>query len=88
MSLMVPPSLVEQVEKGPVSDADFVECIRMSLPGGRSPSRQRRRRRPVLRRRGVDDQRPRGQGAPPMRLRQWPQLLRVAPNEQASVPAR
>jgi len=31
-SLIVPPSLVEQVEKGPVADADFVNCIRMSLP--------------------------------------------------------
>ncbi len=32
MSLMVPPSLVELVEQGPVADADLVECIRMSLP--------------------------------------------------------
>jgi hypothetical protein len=32
LSLTVPDALLEQAERGPVSDADFIECIRNSLP--------------------------------------------------------
>jgi hypothetical protein len=34
MSLTVTPDLLEQARSGKVSDADFVECIRTSLPYG------------------------------------------------------
>jgi hypothetical protein len=32
LSLTVPAALLEQAERGPVSDADFIECIKNSLP--------------------------------------------------------
>jgi hypothetical protein len=32
MSLTVPPALLEAAERGPVDDADFVACVRDSLP--------------------------------------------------------
>lgn len=32
MSLTVPPELLEQAERGDVADAEFVRCIRDSLP--------------------------------------------------------
>ncbi|WP_024800505.1 SCO5389 family protein [Nocardia sp. BMG51109] len=32
MSLDVPTALLEQAERGEVSDAEFVECVRTSLP--------------------------------------------------------
>ncbi|WFE30951.1 SCO5389 family protein [Micromonospora sp. WMMD975] len=32
MSLTVPPTLLEAAEAGPVDDADFVACVRDSLP--------------------------------------------------------
>ncbi|MGK5440497.1 SCO5389 family protein [Micromonospora sp. URMC 105] len=32
MSLTVPPALLEAAERGPVDDAEFVSCIRESLP--------------------------------------------------------
>ena len=32
MSLDVPPALLERAEAGPVDDADFVACVRDSLP--------------------------------------------------------
>jgi hypothetical protein len=32
MSLDVPAALVEKAESGPVSDAEFVDCVRRSLP--------------------------------------------------------
>ncbi|MFC3502590.1 SCO5389 family protein [Micromonospora krabiensis] len=32
MSLTVPPSLLDAAERGPVDDADFVACVRDSLP--------------------------------------------------------
>ncbi|MEH1015476.1 SCO5389 family protein [Micromonospora sp. CPCC 206060] len=32
MSLTVPPTLLEAAERGPVDDAEFVACIRDSLP--------------------------------------------------------
>ncbi|MBO4205635.1 SCO5389 family protein [Micromonospora echinofusca] len=32
MSLTVPPTLLEAAERGPVDDAEFVACIRESLP--------------------------------------------------------
>lgn len=32
MSLTVSPDLLSQARTGPVSDADFIECIRTSLP--------------------------------------------------------
>lgn len=32
MSLTVPDSLLEQAQRGPVADAEFIECIRSSLP--------------------------------------------------------
>lgn len=32
MSLTVSPNLLNQAQQGPVSDADFIECIRTSLP--------------------------------------------------------
>ncbi len=32
MSLNVPDSLLEKAQQGPISDDEFVECIRESLP--------------------------------------------------------
>ena len=32
MSLTVPPALLDAAERGEVSDAEFVECVRTSLP--------------------------------------------------------
>ncbi|MGH4014135.1 MAG: SCO5389 family protein [Pseudonocardiaceae bacterium] len=32
MSLTVPPDLLSRAQQGPVSDAEFIECIRTSLP--------------------------------------------------------
>jgi hypothetical protein len=32
MSLEVPTALLEKAEAGPVSDAEFVDCVRQSLP--------------------------------------------------------
>ncbi|MEU6203726.1 SCO5389 family protein [Micromonospora musae] len=32
MSLTVPPALLDAAERGPVDDADFVACVRTSLP--------------------------------------------------------
>ncbi|MEV6369334.1 hypothetical protein FXF53_15700 [Micromonospora sp. WP24] len=32
MSLTVPPALLDAAERGPVDDADFVACVRASLP--------------------------------------------------------
>lgn len=32
MSLDVPTALLERAERGPVDDAEFVECVRASLP--------------------------------------------------------
>lgn len=32
MSLTVPANLLEQARRGPVSDDDFIDCIRRSLP--------------------------------------------------------
>ena len=32
MSLNVPTALLEKAESGPVSDAEFVDCVRRSLP--------------------------------------------------------
>jgi hypothetical protein len=32
MSLTVPQDLLNQAQRGPVSDADFIDCIRTSLP--------------------------------------------------------
>ena len=32
MSLTVPQDLLSQAQRGPVSDADFIDCIRTSLP--------------------------------------------------------
>jgi hypothetical protein len=32
LSLTVPDTLLEQAQHGPVSDADFIECIQNSLP--------------------------------------------------------
>ncbi|MEO3929140.1 SCO5389 family protein [Micromonosporaceae bacterium B7E4] len=32
MSLAVPPALLEAAERGPVDDAEFVACVRDSLP--------------------------------------------------------
>lgn len=32
MSLTVPPDLLSRARSGPVSDAEFIECIRTSLP--------------------------------------------------------
>jgi hypothetical protein len=32
LSLTVPDALLEQAQRGPVSDADFIECIQNSLP--------------------------------------------------------
>ena len=32
MSLTVPPALLDAAESGPLSDADFVACVRDSLP--------------------------------------------------------
>jgi hypothetical protein len=32
LSLTVPDALLEQAQRGPVSDADFIECIKNSLP--------------------------------------------------------
>jgi hypothetical protein len=32
MSLDVPPALLERAQQGEVDDADFVDCVRLSLP--------------------------------------------------------
>ncbi|HTF49322.1 MAG TPA: SCO5389 family protein [Pseudonocardia sp.] len=32
MSLTVPANLLEQAQRGPISDDDFIECIQSSLP--------------------------------------------------------
>lgn len=32
MSLTVPPDLLDRAKQGPVSDAEFIDCIRTSLP--------------------------------------------------------
>ncbi|MEV1145068.1 SCO5389 family protein [Micromonospora sp. NPDC049799] len=32
MSLTVPPALLDAAERGPIDDADFVACVRDSLP--------------------------------------------------------
>jgi hypothetical protein len=32
MSLTVPPELLEQAQRGPIEDEDFIDCVKTSLP--------------------------------------------------------